>query len=292
MANETSALRLSAYATAFFGVLGTIFGLWIHSSAILLDGVFNWISFVMALVSIKVAGMVQRPADDAFPFGYAGFEPLVNTVKSLLILGVSVYAVFGAVRTILAGGQDLEAGFGIVYAAIAVGGCLTVAIYQRGVAQQSGSPLVAVDAKNWFINGAISSSVGLAFVAVIFLRGGSWDAIVPYVDSGLVVLIVLLTLPVPLKMAKENLGELLGYAPPEDVQHAVHERVEELVRDTPVRDFELRATAVGRTLFLLAETHVAGDQTVAGLDGLRKKLCEGVRDLHPHLVMDVVFRPS
>ena len=288
---EQSALRVSAYATAFFGILGTAFGVWLNSSAILLDGVFNWISFVMALVSIKVAAMIARPADDAFPFGYAGFEPMVNLVKSLLIIGVSGFALFMAITTILAGGRDLQAGWGVVYAVVAMAGCFSVSVYQRGVAKKTSSPLVEVDAKNWFINGAISSAVGLAFGGAAILRGGSLDAVVPYIDSGLVVVLVLLTIPVPIKMARIALGELLGYAPSEEVRTAIHARVDEILGESPVESVRLRATTVGRTVFLLVEARVAGHTDVAQLDALRVRVCDHVRDMHPHMVMDVVFRP-
>jgi len=292
MNQETTALRLSAYATAFFGILGTGFGLWIRSDAILLDGVFNWISFAMALLSLKVAAMVARPADESYPFGYAGFEPLVNTVKSLLIIGVSAFALFGALETLLAGGRRLEAAMAVVYAAVAVTGCFSVSFYQTRVARQTASPLVAVDAKNWFVNGVISSSVGVAFLAAMLLKGTALDGLVPYVDSGLVVLLVLLTVPIPVKMARESLGELLGYAPPAEVCKELHDRFEEIVRDTAVESFLLRSTAVGRTIFLLAETRVPVDQTVASLDTLRHKIRTLLLQTHPHLVMDIVFRPA
>jgi len=291
MGSEHAALRLSAYATAFFGILGTSFGLWLNSSAILLDGVFNWISFVMALVSIKVAAMIARPADDAFPFGYAGFEPMVNLVKSLLIIGVSGFALFMAITTILAGGRDLQAGWGVVYAVVAVSGCFSVSAYQRGVAKKTNSPLVEVDAKNWFINGAISSAVGLAFGGAAILRGGSLDAVVPYIDSGLVVLLVLLTIPVPIKIARTALGELLGYAPPEDLLREIHQRVNTITEGMPIEDIRLRATSVGRTVFLLLEARVANDLRADELDRYRSSICDRIRADHPHTVMDVVFRP-
>ena len=292
MNQETRALRLSAYATAGFGILGTASGLWIGSDAILLHGVFNWISFVMALLSIKVAAMVARPADESFPFGYAGFEPLVNSVKSLLIIGVSAFALFGALEVLLGGGRRLEAAVALAYAAIATTGCFSVSLYQRKVARATGSPLVAVDAKNWFVNGAISSSVGVAFLAAMLLKGTALDSAVPFVDSGLVVLLVLLTIPIPLKMVRGRLGELLGLVPPEEVCRELHDRFEEITRGTAVEGVALRATAVGRTIFLLAEARVPGDETVEELDCLRETIRTHLLKAHPGLVMDILFRPA
>jgi len=291
MNREAFAIRLSAGTNAFFGILGTGFGIWLSSDAILLDGVFNWISFVMALLSLRVARVVKRPPDETFPFGYAAFEPLMNTVKALIVLGVSVFALIGAVQTLFSGGRALDVGPALVYAGVAIVGCFALWLVQRRIAKQTESPLVRVDATNWFVNGAISSAVGAAFLVAMLIRGTSLDSFVPYVDSALVVLLVVLTVPIPLRMAAEGLGELLGYAPPKDVRETAHTLVDEATRGGPVTGFSLRTLRVGRTVFLLAEARVPGSVTVADVDPVRKKIRKRLEEEAPHLVMDVVFRP-
>ncbi|MHC4937569.1 MAG: cation transporter [Planctomycetota bacterium] len=287
MERELSAIRLSAYGNAFFGALGTGFGLWLDSSAILLDGIFNWISFGMALVSIRVAKLLHRPGSDLFPFGYAAFEPAVNTVKAMLVLGVSIVAFWGAVNTVLDGGRELSAGWAVVYAVIAIGGCLSIAVTQSRIAKQIESPLVTVDSKNWFINGAISSAVGLAFLLAMFLEG---SPIVPYIDSALVILLVLLTLPVPVRMALEGVADLLAVRPPLEVLEEITIRFKE----SAAPDAELtrlRANQLGRTLILVADTEVDAGRPLAELDALRRRIHEKLRDSFPHLEMAVLFHP-
>ena len=44
------------------------------------------------LFTLRVARLLARPDDERYPFGYLFFEPLINTVKGLLILGVSAFA--------------------------------------------------------------------------------------------------------------------------------------------------------------------------------------------------------
>lgn len=288
MERELSAIRLSAYGNAFFGVLGTAFGLWLDSAAILLDGIFNWISFGMALISIKVARLVHRTGSDLFPFGYAAFEPAVNTIKAMLVLGVSVFAFWGAVNTVLDGGQELAAGWAVVYAVIAVLGCFSIAVVQSRVAKQTESPLVAVDAKNWFINGAISSAVGFAFVLAIFLKGSS---VVPYFDSALVILLVLVTIPVPLRMAIEGVGELLAVRPPDEVMTQIDEHLREAVGGKAQLE-AVRANRVGRTLFLVADAQVPAGRTIEDLDKLRREVDSRMRESFPHIQMAVVFRSA
>ncbi|MHC4448920.1 MAG: cation diffusion facilitator family transporter [Planctomycetota bacterium] len=286
MERELSAIRLSAYGNAFFGLLGTAFGLWLDSSAILLDGIFNWISFGMALISIKVARLLHRPGSDLFPFGYAAFEPMVNTVKAMLVLGVSVFAFWGAVNTVLDGGQELAAGWAVVYAVIAVGGCFGIAAIQSRVARQAQSPLVAVDAKNWFINGAISSAVGFAFVLALFLQG---SPVVPYIDSSLVILLVLVTIPIPLRMAIEGIGELLAVRPPDELMAQLDESLRKAIGENG-RLERLRANQLGRTVVLIADTEVEQGRTAAELEAVQRSVEEQMRRSFPHLLMAIVFR--
>ncbi len=122
MDQEKKALKLSAGMALFMAALGITFGLLTQSDAIMLDGFFSLVGFAMAVVTIRVAWLVQQPPDEHFHFGYAQFEPFLNTVKGLLMLGVSGFAVAGAVDALLHGGRDLNAALAVVYAIIALSG--------------------------------------------------------------------------------------------------------------------------------------------------------------------------
>ena len=68
--SERAALRLSAGAALLIGLLGLTVALLSGSGAILLDGLFNLCFFATALLTLRVATLVDRPDDDAlFAFG-------------------------------------------------------------------------------------------------------------------------------------------------------------------------------------------------------------------------------
>jgi len=290
MHQEAAAIRISVYATAFLGVLGTAFGLWLDSEAILLDGIFNWISFVMALVSLRVAGLIERSGDEEFPFGYAAFEPALNTVKAFLVLGVSVFALIAAINTILDGGRAMPAGWGVLYAVIAMIGCLGIGIYQKRAATRIGSPLLAVDAKNWLVNGAISSAVGIAFGIAIAITGTPFDAVVPYIDASLVVLLVILTAPIPGRMAIEGLGELLAFRPPTEDMESLERAISETVLPE-VEQFQIRANRLGRTMIVVVDAEVESTRTVEDLERIRRRIVDRAREDFPNLQMALLFHP-
>jgi len=291
MEREAFALRISAYATAFFGVLGTSFGVWLDSEAILLDGLFNWISFAMALVSLRVARLVERPGDEEFPFGYAAFEPAVNTAKAFLILGVSIFALVNAIGTLLDGGRPLAAGWAVVYAVVAATGCFSTAAYQRRVARELASPLLDVDAKNWFVNGVISSTVGVAFGLAMLIDGTSLEAAVPYIDSSLVVLLVVLTVPIPVRMAVSGLAELVAFRPPaEDIEALMRALAE--TAHPEIDMFHVRANRVGRTMFVVVDARVDPNRRLQELEVVRQRVLDRARRDFPTLQLALLFHPE
>ena len=101
MNQEKIGLNLSIFVTLFMSILGISFGIFIQSEAILLDGFFNVVSFIMALITLGVAWLQKQPENENFNFGYLSFIPLVNLIKGLLIFLLSFFALTSAVTAIL-----------------------------------------------------------------------------------------------------------------------------------------------------------------------------------------------
>jgi len=54
---------------------------------------------------LKVARLVLRGDGERFPLGYAFFEPLVNGIKGILLLGLTLTALFSAFDALFSGGR-------------------------------------------------------------------------------------------------------------------------------------------------------------------------------------------
>lgn len=292
IALEQRALRRSVWGNVFFAALGFGFAASSESEAILLDGFFSLVAFGMSLLTIRVAKLVQSPADDWFHFGFASFEPMLNTVKGFLLLGICGFSLFSAINAMLHGGRPINPGWALIYAAIAAGGAGLLALLQHRAAKATGSPLLEVDVRNWRIDAALSGGVGVAFLVAFLLRDSQWTHLLPYVDPALVSLLVLLIIRDPVKIVAEGIGELLAIAPDKEMQDRVRDEFARLVTDYPVDDFNLRMLKSGRTYYLLAHVVVKPNTPVASveeLDAMRSKITSGLRALHPPWEVDVVF---
>ncbi len=289
---ERNGLLLSVFGALGMAGLGIGFALLTESDAVMLDGFFSLIGAAVGMVAIRVAALVQQPDDEHFHFGYAAYEPMLNLAKGILIAFVTLFALLSAVIVIIDGGREIKGNLVVVYALIAAAGCLIIAAIQRGIARRTESPLVAVDSKNWLIDGLISGAVAVAFFVVVLLGDGPLAAFAPYADPAVVVLLSVLTAPIPISIIRTNWRQLLGKAPETEILEEAHRRVDRACESLSGFTPTLRILETGRTFYLqlyLIENPGTEPRTVEQLDEIRaamySKLTEGSSDIG----VDIIF---
>jgi cation diffusion facilitator family transporter len=289
---ERKALIVSATGNLIIGVVGIIFAAVSRSQAIMLDGLFNLSYLATGLFTLKVAALVQQGDDERFPFGYAFFEPLVNGMKGVLVLGVSIMAMVGAVQALFSGGRAIAAGTAITYGIFATTACCLLALLTHRGAKRSGSPLVIADAENWLVNGAISSAVLLAFISILIIRNTSLMFLVPYIDPCLVLVVVLISMSVPVRMAWQALMELLNRTPSQKILHEVEDIVKKCMTHLPVQKLYVRVIQPGRSRMVLVHVVLPIEFQIDGvamLDAIRSETLAKLKEAHLATALDMVF---
>ena len=289
---ESRSLRASAWGYLFMALLGGLFFYLAQSEAILLDGVYSFISLLMTFLAQRVSRLVQTPYTDSFHFGFAHFEPMLNVVRILLILAITGFAAVSAIAALLSGGRALNADTAVIYGVVAAAGCLAMAWRQRRASRQATSPILAVDAHNWLIDGMLSSGVAITFLAAYLLRSSPYADWIVYVDPLLVIVMVVLLLPAPLKSLGDNLREVLMQAPSPEIQTEIREHIEQAVKPADDEEIFIRMLPVGRFLYLQVHILLPADAPLRGIgecDSIRERIHEGLKEFHPRLTLDVVF---
>ena len=289
---EQRALKISVAAALFFALLAFGFALLTHSQAILLDGVISLVGLGVSLLTLFVARLVELPGDDTFPFGYAHFEPMVNVFKALIMVTIYAFALIGAISSILQGGNTLAAGIAIIYALIATIGSTVLAFYMHRTSLQTASTLIAVDAKAWKLDAVISAAVLVTFVGMYLLRDSNWSHYLPYIDPGLVAALVILTLPVPLKVLRDNMREVISMAPSKTLQDAIHQQVLASLKGQEYEDIRLRIMKQGRLIVVFTEIVLGSDyvlETAATLDRIRTRMAEHLQKYDSNIEIKAVF---
>ncbi|MEL4897451.1 cation diffusion facilitator family transporter [Crocosphaera sp. Alani8] len=289
---EKFGLNLSIFVTLFMSALGIGFGVSIQSEAILLDGFFNVVGFLMALITLGVSWLQKQPENEYFNFGYSSFIPLVNLIKGLLISLLSLFALTSAITAILHGGRNLNANVAVIYALIAATGCLVTALIQKRIAKKTRSIMIEVDAKNWLINGLISLSVGAAFTIIIFIKNTTLSWFIPYADSTLVIIIVLITIPVPIKVIIDSLKQLLLASPSVKTKKEIKQLFETATHSFHLEKYWLRMTQIGNTIFVSIYWLLPPEYNLNGvedLDHIREEVSQVIHQNYPDLIIDIIF---
>jgi cation diffusion facilitator family transporter len=288
---EQRGLWLSIAGALFMAALGIGFAIVTSSDAVLLDGLFSLVGCVVGLMALRVASLVKRPDDDLFHFGYAAYEPMLNLTKGLLIGFVSLFALVSSVADAVQGGREVHAGWALIYAVIAATGCFAIAVAQQQLARRIRSPLIEVDAQNWWVDGYLSVAVAIAFLLAILLSGTGLSPLLPFTDSAVVIILVLVSFPIPAQIIRENWHQLIGRAPDQTHQNRVRELIASALRLEVEMDTKIRMQQVGR--FTYVQLYVVCHRDPAGgiraLDRCRDDVVKALAAEFEHLAIDVVF---
>ncbi len=295
--SERQGLYISAAGNLFMTGLGISFALWAGSDAIMFDGFFSGVQFLMVLVNLYIASLLARGATPNFQFGYAAFEPLVITLRGAMILAGAGYAFWMAVRAILAGGRPLSMGIGVLYAVIAAGGCLILWFGIHRAGRKSHSPILQTDAHAWLMDAVLSGGVALAFLGGYLLQGSRFAHLLPYLDPGLVILMVFALISIPLRTLREGLRGLLGAAPDDDLQETLNGRAREVLSEMDLEEFLIRMARMGRLLYALVYVRVPEERELRGIGDLdeARNALEGALEAAaagagvPNIEVDTVF---
>ena len=288
---EKRGLWLSIFGALFMAGLGIGFAILTSSDAVLLDGLFSLVGFVIGLVSLRVATLVRRPDDEFYHFGYAAYEPMLNLTKGLLMAFVTLFALVSAVEVAIHGGREIQAGWASIYAVIAAAGCFAIALSQRALSKKTASPLLAVDSKNWLIDGLMSVAVAIAFLAAVFLADSSWAHLLPYADPVVVIILVVISLPIPFKIIRDNWNQMLGRAPDENLQLQAQKAVATVFEGVDEVTTKVRMQQIGRTsyvqLFVVCGDAMAVD--IPLMDSCRSEVHDALKGEFANLALDVLF---
>ena len=196
-----------------------------------------------------------------------------------------------AMIVILDGGREIAAGWATVYAIAAASGCFAIALSQWKMSEQTNSPLLKVDTKNWFVDGILSVAVAVAFLIAILLSDSKFAHLAPYADPSVVIILVLLSLPIPVKIVRDNWNQIVGRAPEASFRDRAAEAVQSALSDATVVETKIRMQQLGRLTYVQLYV-LCGGKEVYGLkdfDDCRRDVAAALAGAFDHLSLDVIF---
>lgn len=276
---EQRAIKFSITGAAAFATIGLIYGVYTHSQSILFDGVYSCISLVMSMLTLWVSKLVVRPDDDRFQYGYTHLEPLLNVIKAVIISATCIYAMTEGISSLLDGGRVIDLSAAITYACISTFGSLLFGSVIYFYAKKVNSKLAKIDAIDWLFDCLLSSGILAGFLIAYLMQDSVMGEYIPYLDPVLVILLTTFFLPIPVKIFRDNIREVLLLAPSNELQQQLRDCVEQSIKSMGLEVCHLRMAKIGREFNL--NVYVMVDETldtdsVVSLDQIRQRIADAL----------------
>jgi predicted Co/Zn/Cd cation transporter (cation efflux family) len=294
--HEKRSLTTGMWANLLMGAAGITAAQLSNSDALMVDGLYSGVNFCSAIIAARVATSLLKPADKRMPFGYDANEALYILFRSLVLLGILIFAGFNSLRKIITyvnGGEVPELNFGpiAIYMVFMVAICAGLAAWHHHNWCKTGrrSEILLAERTAAIVDSMISAGAGAALLSVTLLRGTPAEVIIPVADAVVVLVLALVMIKQPYKMLHGALKEVSGEAVDGEISVKTRERIEQTIRDIPCKLLAVAVTKLGRTHFVL--TYVRPDDSVVAedLDEFRNEVHASYEDLFGTVKSEVIY---
>jgi len=243
---ERRALRFSAISASLFAFTGLALGLASGSITILFDSGYSLLSLVLASLSLFALQQARKPADDHYPFGRLTVEPLAVLLKGVVIALVCLFSLVSALWSLTQGGRLVTLDLALMFGVVNVSGCLLTWGWLNRYAKVAQSSLLAAELRQWQMDTWLSAAVMLGFALTWGLTLSPWEHLARFADPVMVLIIAGYFLPMPIRMVKGALRELMFGEPVGSVRQEVVQEVAEF----DIADDDVRLAQVGSFLMV------------------------------------------
>ncbi len=223
---EKKILNLSLTGSIIFLLAEIFFAIYTGSKAVLMDCVYDIADLVMIGPFIVLVPLLYKPMTERKPYGFAQVESLFVLIKYCILLGVDVVLVLNCVKTILSGGNEVDANVLAVFELAVSAGCVLMYLVLHRFQKKYSSPSIKAELFIWKLDALSTLGVGCAFVLNLILMRTSLSFICPYVDPGIAIILAIVLIKEPIEMIFDSLRSLVLFAPDSEIK----EKIEEISR--------------------------------------------------------------
>ena len=289
---ENKILKLSVVGALFFALFGIAWGWALDSDMIIFDGLYSFISVILSMLSLYINNYMAKRDFEKFPFGKHILEPIVISIKSLIIAIMCLYSLIEAVKTIANGGNNLEFGMALIYSVVSVVGCGFITFYMKAKEKALSSELIKAEYSQWFMDTALSTAVLVAFIVAIILSKTRLNFLNPYIDPAMTVMVSLLCIRIPVKSFINSFKEVICVKANDEINDDIYVLVKEIEEEYNFEDSITRVSKVGRELRIEIDFIYNKDsklKTLDQMDNVREEINDAIKHIDYKKWLNVSF---
>ena len=289
---ENKILKLSVVGALFFALFGIAWGWALDSDMIIFDGLYSFISVILSMLSLYINNYMAKRDFEKFPFGKHILEPIVISIKSLIIAIMCLYSLVGAVKSIISGGNNLEFGLAIIYSIVSVIGCGAISLYMKVKSKSLSSELIKAEFTQWLMDTSLSTAVLVAFIIGIIISNTKLNFLNPYIDPVMTVAASLLCIRIPIKIFIESFKEVICVKANDEINDDIYVLVKEIEEEYKFEDSITRVSKVGRELRIEIDFVYNKDsklKTLDQMDNVREEINDAIKHIDYKKWLNVSF---
>ena len=281
---ESRSLSVAMWGNLFMAAAGLFAGVLSNSDAVMMDGLFSLIGFGSAVIARQVSRRIGAGPDKERPFGYAADEAIFSTFRSLSLLGLVLFAITNAAKSIYnyfngITPEPLNFSPMIVYFTVVGVTCAILWWFHLSTWRRTGrnSSILQLEAKAALFDGLITAAAGAGLAAIYFFREGPLSMIAPIGDSVIVLLLCSLAIGTYVREFRGGLGELAGAtASPERVAAARRALRPAILEDGGTLQ-DMSVTKLGRTYMVMVYYNPGRPISATEVDNLNLRMIRDAR---------------
>ncbi len=289
---ENKILKLSVVGALFFALFGIAWGWALDSDMIIFDGLYSFISVILSMLSLYINNYMAKRDFEKFPFGKHILEPIVISIKSLIIAIMCLYSLVGAIKTILTGGNNLEFGLAIIYSIISVIGCGAISLYMKVKSKSLSSELIKAEFTQWLMDTSLSTAVLVAFIIGIIISNTKLNFLNSYIDPGMTAVVSLVCIRIPIKGFIESFKEVICVKANDEINDDIYVLVKEIEEEYKFEESITRVSKVGRELRIEIDFVYNKDsklKTLDQMDNVREEINDAIKHIDYKKWLNVSF---
>ena len=289
---ENNILKISMVGALFFALFGIAWGWAIKSDMIIFDGLYSFISVVLSMLSLYINNYMAKRDFEKFPFGKHILEPIVISIKSLIIAIMCSYSLIEAIKTLMNGGNSLEFGLALIYSIVSVLGCGIISFYMKEQEKKINSELIKAECTQWFMDTALSTAVLVGFIIAMVLAGTKLKSLNPYIDPFMTIVVSLVCIRIPIKTFIESFKEVICVKANDEINDDIYVLVKGIEEEYNFEESITRVSKVGRELRIEIDFVYNKDsklKTLDQMDNVREEINDAIKHIDYNKWLNVSF---
>jgi len=288
--HERIGIKISVAGGTLLALSAIVMALIVKSQAILLDGLYNLITLSMAFISLKVINLVETPETKNRPFGYMALEPFLNLTKSLVVFILLIVFLVTNIQELCTGGRIISLNMTTLYIFICLIVYAVIILLLRKYKKGANSNILNLEIRNWYVDALLTVGIAVSLVIAMIVLHMGYTKILPYIDPVIVIALVVVSIPVPLRAFIMAIRRLLLVSSENSIEVEVKGRLSDIINQYGLINTQIWGLKSGRTHYLFIYSALKEEQTtIRHLDRIRTEIFKELSKHYPKFWADIIF---